>query len=135
MLGKVLILDHRSSWSCFAAKTLLAHGYDTIELGRREEALALLEKAVQQGEEYDFIIVDSLSDRTEDNMVKPLEVAKTIAELFPKVPLIVASSRPTPDEAVLAYEVGALAYIPKTFDEGQLMELVREAIHRASSRG
>ena len=135
MLGKVLILDHNSSWSHFVAKTLSAQGYHPIELKRREQAVALLEEATQQGEEYALIIVDSLVDRTEDNSVKPLEVAQAIAELFPEVPLIVASSRRTPDEAVLAYEAGASAYIPKTCDEGELMELLNRAIRRAKSRG
>ena len=128
MLKKVLILDHRSPWSHFAAGTLWAHSYDAIELRRLEEALVRLD-AAPAGEEYTLVIVDSLSDRTEDNRVKPLEVARTIAERFPKVLLIVASSRPTPDEAARAYAAGASAYIPKTFDERQLMELVTQASH------
>jgi DNA-binding NtrC family response regulator len=134
MLGKVLILDHLSPWSHFAAETLSAHSYDAIELGRLEEALALLE-AAPLGEEYTLVIVDSLSDRTEDNRVKPLEVARIIAERFPKVLLIVASSRPTPDEAVRAYAAGASAYIPKTFDARQLTELVTQATHGGNPCG
>jgi len=133
MLGKMLILDHRSSWSRFAAETLSARGYDPLRVEHQEEALALLEKAAREGEEYSLIIVDPLNGRIEDPGIKPMEVAGTIAKLFPQLPLIVASSRPTPDEAVLAYEIGASNYIPKTCDESQLMESVEKIIHRAHS--
>ena len=115
-------------WSSFAAKTLSTYGYDPTELGRQEEVLALLEKAVRQGEEYEFILIGSLSDRTEDHRVEPLEVAKALASRFPGIPLIVASSKPTLYEAVIAYEIGASAYIAKTFDESQLLTLVKEAV-------
>jgi two-component system nitrogen regulation response regulator GlnG len=135
MLGKVLIIDHCSPWSRFAAETLSANGYDSAKLGRQGHTLALLKKANLGVKECDLIIVDTLSDRTVDNMVKPLEVAKTISMRFPNVPLMVVSSRPTPNEAVLAYEVGASAYIAKTFDGSQLIELVQQAIQRAHSRG
>lgn len=134
MPGKVLILDNLSLWSRFAAKTLLAHGYNLVELGSQEEAEALLEKGGQPGEEYALVIVGSLSDRTEDPRVKPLEIARRIAKIYPEVPLIVASSRPTPYQAVLAYEIGALDYIPKTCDETQLTESLEKVTHRANSR-
>lgn len=135
MLRQVLILDHRSPWTSFVAKTLSAYGYDVIERGSYGEALALLEKATRWGEGYAFIIVDPLNGRPEDHETKLLEVARTIAKHFPSVPLIVASSRPTPDEAVLAYELGALAYITKTCDEKEFMESVKKAIHRVHSGG
>jgi DNA-binding NarL/FixJ family response regulator len=129
MKKRVFILDHRSQWSHFAFGALSAHGYDPIEFGCQQEVLALVHDVLQDGERLS-IIVDSLSDRTEAHDVKPLEVAKVIAEQLPSATVIVASSRPTPDEAVLAYEVGASAYLPKTCDESHLVALVRKVVDR-----
>lgn len=132
MLNKVFILDHNSAWSNFAAKTLVTHSYDAIEFGCRDDVIAQLKSNPTQ-ECNTMVIVDTLSDLTENNMIKSLEVARTIVEHYPKIALVVTSSRPTADEAVSAFNAGSLAYIPKTFDNRQLMELLTQAIHSHST--
>jgi DNA-binding response OmpR family regulator len=53
-----------------------------------------------------------------------------MAHQSPSATLIVACSRPSPDEAVLAHNVGASAYLPKTCDVDRLVALVRKILGR-----
>ena len=134
MFHRALILDHRSSWSGFAARILSALGYQTVESARLEELLDPQQEPTEYCRGYTLIIVDSLSDRTEDHITKPLETAGTIARLCPETSLVVVSSRPSPYEAARAFCMGASDYIPKTFDEKRLIKLGIQAQAATISR-
>ena len=97
----ILVVDDDRPWVQNIQKRLGSH-YLIDTAPDLDEATKLLEK-----DNYILIIANSL-------YTKVLEV---IQYRFPEKRVIVATSKPTPQEAIKMYDFGALDYFSKEFDE------------------
>ncbi len=97
----ILIIDDDQHWVNNIIKWLSTRYTIDIASGLNE-AVRLLEQ-----DNYVLIIISSLQTHA-------LEI---VQQRFPAKRLIVATNKPTPQEAIKMYDYGALDYFPKEFDK------------------
>jgi len=119
---KILIVDDEPQIRRFLRISLGAHGYEVIEAGAGEEAVA--KSAL---EKVDLVILDlGLPD---------IDGHRVIARIreWSDMPIIVLSVRAGDTEKVKALDGGAEDYLTKPFSIAELMARVRAALRKRSN--
>jgi DNA-binding NtrC family response regulator len=118
MTIRILIVDDELHWINFAQDDL--GGFEIVVARSRDEALKFLEE-----NKFDLVIASS----------RRLDVLGTIAEKYSDKRVVVTTVRPTPEEAITAYRLGALRYFAKSFRRSDLLARVSEVISIPASTG
>jgi len=108
---RILIIDDEPRWIKFAISDL--GKFEIIVAPDAESALDELEK-----DQFDLVIASS----------RHLDVLEVIAEKYSDKRVIVTTVRPTAQEALAAYRLGAIRYFPKSFGREDLSDRVEEII-------
>ena len=96
-------------------------GYQVIEMARGDEAMAELEKK----QDFDLMITDMMLPGATG-----LELLGKCRQLAPDIPVIVITAYASVDTAVEAMRLGALDYLPKPFNNDQVMLVVKKALDK-----
>jgi nitrogen regulation protein NR(I) len=115
---KILIVDDESSVRYSFRKLLGASEYKLFEAANYDEALSAL-----QTHKPDLVLAD-----IEMPGKSGLDLLKSIKELNPSIPVIVATAYGTSDRVIKAMKFGAYEYIEKPFDIPKLIALIEEAL-------
>lgn len=112
-----------------AIRWVLQKALDKAGIANRffEDAETVLE-AMDQGQ-HPALLVTDISMPGADG----LALLATVQEKLPRVPVIVITAHSDLDSAVNAYQGGAFEYLPKPFDIGQAVELVRRGLAQSQS--
>ena len=118
-MNKLLVVDDQRA-ICYSLKRFLeAEGYDVQTAASGEEALVLLNNLIP-----DLVIMDVRMPQMDG-----LEVLKKIKEVDPRIQVIMMTAFSTTEKAIYAMKLGAYDYIPKPFDNDELLMRVREALN------
>jgi len=112
-----------------AIRWVLQKALDKAGIANRcfEDAESVLE-AMGQGEQPALLVTD-ISMPGADGLV----LLAAVREKLPRVPVIVITAHSDLDSAVSAYQGGAFEYLPKPFDIGQAVELVRRGLAQSEA--
>lgn len=120
----ILIVDDSEFDREFAAEILMT------EMDRRcifaHDGLAALERV--RSREFDLVVTDMQMPR-----MNGLELLRVLHKEFPKLPVIVVTSRGNEETAVEALQSGAASYIPKRQLSARLAETVDEVLRSSQS--
>lgn len=124
MTAKVLIVDDEPQIRAFLRISLGAHGYQTAEAGRGEQAVQRCAT-----EQPDLVILDlGLPD------IDGLEVVRRIRD-WSSVPILVLSVRSGDADKVAALDAGAQDYVTKPFSIAELMARLRALLRDRARAG
>lgn len=115
MTIRILIVDDEMHWIDFVRSDL--DKFEIVVARDADSALAQLE-----ADKFDLVIASS----------RCLDVLQTIAEKYSDKRVIVTTMRPTPEEAIAAYRLGAREYFAKSFGRRDLFNRVRELLSLAT---
>jgi two-component system response regulator PilR (NtrC family) len=117
---RVLVVDDELSMRELLEFMLEKEGYAVISAANGKEALAKIKK-----EPYDLLLCDiRLGDMT------GLEVLKASKKAKPHVTVIMISAFATTETAVEAMNQGAFDYVPKPFENEELLQTIANALER-----
>lgn len=123
--GKVLIVDDESAIRLVCRVNLDAAGFETLEAGDGEEALALA-----RSEQPDLILLDIMLPGAQGWDVAEKVVADPATR---EIPIVFLTARSTGLDEVRGHEAGGVGYIAKPFDPTLLTETVAMVIRRTRS--
>ena len=119
-IHSILVVDDELSMRELLEYMLEKEGYAVICAANGKEALARIEK-----DPYDLMLCDiRLGDMT------GLEVLKASKKKNPHVTVIMISAFATTETAVEAMNQGAFDYVPKPFDNDELLQAISNALER-----
>lgn len=118
--GVVLFVDDEEAIRLFAGAALRRHGYRPLTARNGLEALELLQA---HGAEVDLVLLDL----TMPVMGGP-ETFEKLRELRPDIRVVVMSGYGSDERTDRLLSHGALAFLPKPFDVGELLAAVRAAL-------
>jgi two-component system response regulator PilR (NtrC family) len=122
---RILVVDDEPSMCDLLQRLLQKQGYAVVCAADGRAALAVVEK-----EKYDLLLCDiRLGDMT------GLEVLKASKKHHPHVPVIMISAYTTTEIAVEAMNQGALDYVPKPFENRELLRTIANALARQDLEG
>ena len=117
---RILVVDDELSMRELLEYMLEKQGYGVICAANGKEALAQIEK-----ENYDLLLCDiRLGDMT------GLDVLKASKNKNPHVTVIMISAFATTETAVEAMNQGAFDYVPKPFENRELLQTIANALER-----
>ncbi len=116
MKTRILIIDDEPRWIEFAKSDL--GNFEIVVASDMDQALAELE-----ADQFDLVIASS----------RRLDVLEIIAEKYADKQVVVTTVRPTTQEALTAYRLGARRYFAKSFGAQDLFEHVRDVIPTSGS--
>lgn len=123
-MAKILIVDDEPQIRAFLRISLGAHGYETVEAGRGEQAVQRCAT-----EQPDLMILDlGLPD------MDGLEVIRRTRE-WSAVPIIVLSVRSEDADKVAALDAGAQDYVTKPFSIAELLARLRAVMRDRAKPG
>jgi DNA-binding NtrC family response regulator len=108
---RILIIDNEPRWLEFAQKDL--NIFEIVVACTIKDALKELEQDM-----FDLVIASSRN-------IKILEV---ISEKYSDKRVAVTTIKPSTEEALQAYRLGAVRYFPKSFSQSDLLKQVEEII-------
>ena len=117
-MARILIVDDEEKIRHILSIMLKLKGHQTEEAASGQEALVLLEQ-----EPFDVIITDLKMPEMDG-----YELLKIVKESDNPIPVIVITAYATVESAVEAMKKGAVDYITKPFEEGQIVLAVEKAI-------
>ena len=118
--NRILVVDDELSMRELLEFMLEKEGYSVISAANGKEALAKIKK-----EPYDLLLCDiRLGDMT------GLEVLKASKKANPHVTVIMISAFATTETAVEAMNQGAFDYVPKPFENEELLQTIANALER-----
>ena len=118
--NRILVVDDELSMRELLEFMLEKEGYTVIIAANGKEALAKIKK-----EPYDLLLCDiRLGDMT------GLEVLKASKKAKPHVTVIMISAFATTETAVEAMNQGAFDYVPKPFENEELLQTIANALER-----
>jgi DNA-binding response OmpR family regulator len=115
---RILVIDDEPRWVEFAKNDLSK--FEIIVAPDKKTALAELE-----ANQFELVIASS----------RRLDILEIIRKKYADKRVVVATVRPTTNEALAAYRLGAVRYIPKSFDPRDLFERVREVLSPSAGTG
>jgi DNA-binding NarL/FixJ family response regulator len=121
--GPILIVDDDESFRAFVSRLVARAGYETLEAGTGEDALA-----TARAERLALVLLDiSLPD------INGFEVCHQLRDEFgDELPIIfISGERIDPTDRAVGLLVGADDYVVKPFDADELMARARRAIVRS----
>lgn len=110
-MTRILILDDERFWIDFALNDL--ESYEIEVASDTATAMAMLE-----AKDFDLVIASS----------RRLDALSKIRERHTQERVLVATMRPSLDEAIRAYDLGAVRYRPKSFRKHALSKEVGELL-------
>ena len=123
---RILVVDDEPPIRRFLRTSLKAHGYDVIEAGDGQEALAALDQNA-----IDVVVLDLGLPRLDG-----FSVIEHLRKEGSAVPIIVLSSRADEAGKVRALDLGADDYVTKPFGIDELLARIRAAArHRLQQEG
>jgi len=108
---RILIIDNEPRWINFAKSDL--GGFDIVIAPDIDTAIKELEK-----DQFDLVIASS----------GYLAILEDISKRFSDKQVVVTTVKPSTQEALDAYDKGAIGYITKSFREQDLLKNIRELI-------
>ena len=121
---KILVLEDEFSIRSFVTLNLKREGYDVIEAGSGEEAIALFDK----NQDINMAVLDVMLPG-----IDGFEVLKHIRNKSQKIGIIMLTARTNEEDKVLGLEYGADDYISKPFSPKELIARIRALIRRVTS--
>ena len=120
--GKILVVDDESAIRLICRVNLETAGFETLEAGDGETALALA-----GSERPDLILLDIMLPG-----IDGLEVAERLAATpeLRQIPIVFLTARSTAPDEWRGHEAGGVAYIAKPFDPISLTETVAAVLSR-----
>ena len=112
---RILIIDAETRWISFAQSEL--SDFEIVVAPDENAALAELD-----ADDFELVIASS----------RYLEFLKVVAEKYKDKRFIVTTVRPTTQEALAAYRLGAMRYFPKSFGDRDLSNRIKEIVPRPS---
>jgi DNA-binding NarL/FixJ family response regulator len=108
----ILIIDKDPLWIEFAKRDLCV--FEIVTAKTEEEAITELEQ-----DQFDLVIAGASS----------LGILKIISEEYSEKNVVVTTTQPTTQEALRAYRLGAIRYFPKSFNQQDLFNSIKEVLH------
>ncbi|MBF8435445.1 diguanylate cyclase [Halanaerobiaceae bacterium Z-7014] len=122
----ILIVDDSESIRVFLEQILKSCNYDSLSFATDgQEALAMVDKKLQSGEEYDLILLDIILP--EMNGIEICSILKKEYKLD-EVPIIMVTGREDKETLKNAFAAGAMDYITKPISTVELKARVRSAL-------
>ena len=117
----ILLIEDESVIQDVLKRLLKPEGYHLKILGRGDDAVKELEK----NQNYDVVITDLMLPGLSG--IKVLEKSRLIA---PDIPVIMITAYASVDTAVEAMRAGAFDYLPKPFNNDEVMLVIRKALEK-----
>lgn len=117
--AQVLVVDDETNLRRVLAAVLEREGYDVLVAGDGREALGILHT-----HHVDLVVTDVRMPEV-DGMTLLREVQRIDAD----IPVIMITAHSTVDNAVEALKGGAFDYLTKPFEQSEVKEVVRRALH------
>ena len=117
---QVLIVDDDVSMQRMLRSRLEREGYHVVTASDGDEGLSLIRKHV-----FNLVITDMRMPK-----VKGDELARSITQFNPDIPVIVMTAYGEVNEAVRLMQDGVSYYMTKPFDVEELVQRVRKAVER-----
>ena len=115
---KILICDDEESMLEVLEFMLTREGYEAHMANSGASAISLLEKCA-----YDLLLTDiRLGDTT------GIDVLRAAKKKYPTMPVIMISAYATTETAVTAMNEGAYDFVPKPFDNNELLNTIQKAL-------
>ena len=108
---RILIIDNEPRWIEFVKRDL--ETFEIVVAHNTDEALIELAK-----DKFDLVIASA----------RNLGVLETIGEKYGDKRVMVTTIQPSTEEALKAYRMGAVRYLPKSFGQKTLFKQVSEVI-------
>ena len=121
---KILVLEDEFSIRSFVTLNLKREGYDVIEAGSGEEAIALFDK----NQDINMAVLDVMLPG-----IDGFEVLKHIRNKSQNIGIIMLTARTNEEDKVLGLEYGADDYISNPFSPKELIARIRALIRRVTS--
>jgi two-component system response regulator HydG len=118
--ARILVVDDQKNMRATTALLLRHEGYEAREAASGEEALRLLER-----EGADLVLTDLRMEP-----MGGLELLRRALELSPSTQVMVMTAYGTIETAVEAMRRGAADYVPKPFQEAELLVRVAQALEK-----
>jgi DNA-binding response OmpR family regulator len=119
---RILVVDDESAIRLLCRVNLDSAGFETIEAGDGETAVALA-----RSERPDLILLDVMLPGRNG-----WEVARKLAEMpeTRSIPIVFLTARVAEPDEVQAHAVGGIGYITKPFDPAELVQTVAATLQR-----
>jgi two-component system KDP operon response regulator KdpE len=116
--GLILVVDDESAIRQVLHTVLDGHGFETVETGRGEDALALI-----LDHSFDAVLLDI-------NMpgMNGIDTCRIMRRLRPRIPILMLSVRDREEDKVEALDAGANDYITKPFHLREMVARIRAAM-------
>lgn len=122
----ILIVDDSESIRAFLAQILKSCNYDNLEFATNgQEALAMVDKKLKSGQEYDLILLDVILPE-----MNGIEICSKLKNEYnlDEVPIIMVTGREDKETLKNAFAAGAMDFITKPISSVELKARVRSAL-------
>ena len=127
--GTVLLVDDEPFVRAMTGAVLTAMGWNVINVSTGEDALKLLNSAVQRGTEIDLVILDLILPCG----MSGLDVVRHIREIKPDMKVIACSGFFGDDDGASCLRMGFDALLAKPFTAEDLGQTVYRCLHSSSN--
>jgi DNA-binding NtrC family response regulator len=117
MAEKVLIVDDDKAFLQILAERMQNRGMEVSTAESAAEALKMLEK-----ESYDAVLLDLMMPE-----MGGIEALQIMRKKQPEIQVIFVTGHPSVSKGVEAIKLGAMDFIPKPVDMGELTEKIKQA--------
>ncbi len=118
---RILILDDNEEAANQVKDTILMHQYDTVNICYRfEDAFSLVQNAVRRGKPYEIFLIDLILGPGKDG----IDAMKELRRISPDSDAIIFTGYGDLDSGLKAYRAGAFRYLPKPFENPELLFLL-----------
>ena len=126
-MKQVWIVDDDKSIRWVLEKTLSREKLPFKSFASASEALSQLDLGIEPPQ----VLVSDIRMHGESGLI----LLKKIKARYPSLPVIIMTAYSDLDSAVAAFQGGAFEYLPKPFDVGQALDLIRRAINESLHQG
>lgn len=120
MMPKILLVDDDIDLSEMLVELLKLEGFNTHAVHNGREALATLEHTA-----YDLVLLDVMMP-----ILNGIETLKAIRQNDLRLPVLMLSARDDEIDRVLGLELGADDYLPKPFNDRELIARIKAILRR-----
>jgi two-component system response regulator PilR (NtrC family) len=119
--ARILLVEDEPVVQDVLKRLLRPKGFKVTAVGRGDEAIGDL----MSGNAYDLVVTDLMLPGADG-----MEVLAKSKELQPDVPVVMITAYATVDSAVNAMKAGATDYLPKPFNNDQVVLVVQKALEK-----
>jgi CheY-like chemotaxis protein len=117
--ARILVVEDEILIRALIAEELRLEGFSVIEADRADDALTY----IKTGEQVDLVF----SDIQTPGSINGLQLAQTLRDKYPDIPVMLASGNALPRHVGIAE-----AFVPKPYDVTQTIALISEILARKS---